>query len=141
VVGLAARELTEREAVLDRARLLGRARLLDQAEKISGGRHAISELDAALDRGPGGLVRLGQDLRGREFYTTRDMLLEAGNLERVKVLTRAPSRGAAGERAGERPWISRPAAHPPGLGEQNQNSKPVATEKDLRKVRTTETYV
>ena len=81
VVGLAARELIEREAVLDRARLL------DQAVRISGGSHGGRELSAAIDGGTDGVVRLGRDARGREFYTTKEMLrLETSNLERIREL-------------------------------------------------------
>ena len=89
-VEFAARELTEREAVMDRARLL------DQAARISGTRHGLRELDAAIDAGAEGLVRLGRDARGREFYTTRAMLeLEAGNLEKVRELSGTRFQGAA----------------------------------------------
>jgi len=81
VVELAFRDLAEREAVLDRARVL------DQAVRISGGGHAISELNAAMDGGTPGLLRLGQDFRGREFYTTAEMQeLERSNLERIREL-------------------------------------------------------
>ena len=45
VVELAVRDLTEREAVLDRARLLG------EAVRISGGRHGVRELNGAIDSG------------------------------------------------------------------------------------------
>ncbi|MBU5612174.1 MobF family relaxase [Geomonas azotofigens] len=79
VVELALRDLTEREAVLDRARLL------DQAVLVSGGEHSVAELNLAIDGGTPGLQRLGRDGRGREFYTTRQMLeLEARNLERIR---------------------------------------------------------
>jgi len=92
-VELAVRELSEREAVLDRARIL------DQAALISGGRHGLGELNGALDGGAQGVVRLGPNSRGREFYTTSAMLeLEAGNLEKVRSLARAPFPGAAEER-------------------------------------------
>jgi len=95
VVELAARNLTDREAVLDRARLL------DQAVRISGGRHEVRELDAALDGGAAGVLRLGRNPRGREFYTTHQMReLEARNLERVRGL--APFQSAAGEKEVER---------------------------------------
>ena len=91
VVELAARELTGREAVLDRAPLL------DQAVRVSGGRHGVRELDAAIDGGAEGMLRLGQNLKGREFYTTAAMReLEAGNLERVRGL--APFRSAVSAR-------------------------------------------
>jgi conjugative relaxase-like TrwC/TraI family protein len=81
VVGLAAQRLVEREAVLDRARLL------DQAVLISGGRHGISELNLALDGGDHGVLRLGEDGRGREYYTTDEMrTLEARNLETLRGL-------------------------------------------------------
>lgn len=86
VVELAARELTEREAVLDRARLL------DQAVRISGGGHGVWELNRAIDAGEG-VLRLGQDARGREYYTTPEMLeLESRNLARIREL--APFRSA-----------------------------------------------
>ncbi len=79
VVDLAVRDLTEREAVLDRARLL------DQAVLISGGEHSVDELNLAIDGGTPGVQRLGHDARGREFYTTREMLeLESRNLERIR---------------------------------------------------------
>jgi conjugative relaxase-like TrwC/TraI family protein len=80
LVELSARELTQREAVVERAHLL------DQAVRMSGGRHPLRELSEAIDGAPG-IVRLGRDFRGREFYTTPEMLeLEAGNLERVRAL-------------------------------------------------------
>ncbi|WP_162605131.1 MobF family relaxase [Geomonas oryzae] len=79
VVELAARDLTEREAVLDRARLL------DQAVLVSGGEHSVAALNLAIDGGTLDLRRLGRDARGREFYTTREMLeLESRNLERIR---------------------------------------------------------
>ncbi|WP_162604683.1 MobF family relaxase [Geomonas edaphica] len=79
VVELAVRDLTEREAVLDRARLL------DQTVLISGGEHSVAELNLAIDGGTPGVQRLGHDARGREFYTTREMLvLESRNLERIR---------------------------------------------------------
>lgn len=81
VVRLAAEALTDKEAVLDRARFL------DEAVRISGGCHRIRELNASIERGAPGVERLGQDFRGREFFTTREMRrLEAGNLEAVKEL-------------------------------------------------------
>ncbi|MBJ6749559.1 MobF family relaxase [Geomonas anaerohicana] len=81
VVDVAVREMTEHEAVLQRARLL------DQAVRVSGGEHGVDELNAAIDGGTPGLVRLGQDHRGREFCTTAEMVeLEARNLERIKAL-------------------------------------------------------
>ena len=90
VVELAARDLTEREAVLKRARLM------DRAVQLSGGRHGVGELDAAIDGGAEGVLRLGQDAKGREFYTTREMReLEARNLERVRSL--APFRSVVRE--------------------------------------------
>ena len=92
VVDLAARDLTEREAVLDRARLL------DQAVRISGGGHTVRELDAAIDGGARGVERLGQDARGREFYTTAEMLeLESRNLARIRGLSRFESIASAPE--------------------------------------------
>lgn len=79
VVELAVRDLTEREAVLDRARLL------DQAVLISGGEHSVAELNLAIDGGTPEVRRLGRDARGRELYTTREMLeLESRNLERIR---------------------------------------------------------
>ncbi|HBG06920.1 MAG TPA: hypothetical protein DDY22_15550 [Geobacter sp.] len=82
VVGLAAARLVEREAVLERAGLL------DQAVLISGGRHGIAELNAALDGGTEGMLRLGE-AKGREYYTTAEMQrVEAGNLATVKGLAR-----------------------------------------------------
>ncbi len=79
VVELAVRDLTEREAVLDRARLL------DQAVLVSGGEHSVAELNLAIDGGTPDVQRLGRDARGRELYTTREMLeLESRNLERIR---------------------------------------------------------
>jgi conjugative relaxase-like TrwC/TraI family protein len=90
VVELAAHDLTNREAVLKRARLL------DRAVQLSGGRHGVGELDAAIDGGAEGVLRLGQNAKGREFYTTREMReLEARNLERVRGL--APFRSVVRE--------------------------------------------
>jgi len=84
-VQLAARELTEQEAIIRRERLL------DQAVRISGTRFGIEELDAVIDAGAEGVVRLGRDARGREFHTTSAMLeLEAGNLEKVRKLAETP---------------------------------------------------
>jgi conjugative relaxase-like TrwC/TraI family protein len=84
VLELAVRDLTGREAVLDRARLM------DQAVRISGGRHHIEDLNAAIDGGVEGGLRLGQNSYGREIYSTAAMLeLERGNLERVRKLSRA----------------------------------------------------
>ncbi|WP_214608074.1 MobF family relaxase [Geoanaerobacter pelophilus] len=81
VLEAAVRDLAEREAVLDRARVL------DQAVRVSGGGHTLSELNAALDGGTPGLVRLGQDARGRELYTTAEMQeLERRNLDRIREL-------------------------------------------------------
>ncbi len=92
LIDLAVREMTEREAVLQRARLL------DQAVRISGGEHGVEELNSAIDGGTPGLVRLGQDQRGREFYTTTEMVeLEARNLERIKALPDFKSLAAAEE--------------------------------------------
>ena len=90
VVELALRDLTDKEAVLDRARLL------DQAVRISGGRHYLEELNAAIDGGTEGVLRLGQNTVGRELYTTAAMLeLERGNLEKVRELSRTPFLPAA----------------------------------------------
>lgn len=92
VVDLALREMTEHEAVLLRARLL------DQAVRVSGGEHRVEELNAAIEGGTPGLVRLGQDHRGREFCTTAEMVeLEARNLERIKALPEFKSIAAADE--------------------------------------------
>ncbi|BCO11234.1 hypothetical protein GEOBRER4_n1003 [Citrifermentans bremense] len=80
-VALAVRDLTEREAVVDRAKLL------DQAVRISGGEHALAELDAAIDGGTEGVFKVGRDAFGREFYSTKEMMeLEARNLERIRAL-------------------------------------------------------
>lgn len=85
MVEIAAQELTRREAVLERARLL------DQAVRISGGRHSLSELSDAIDGAGEAVVALGRDSRGREFYSTPEMLeLEAGNLKKVRELAGAP---------------------------------------------------
>ena len=84
-VQLAARDLTERKAVVERARLL------DQTARISGTRFGAEELDAAIEAGVEGVLRLGRNSRGREFYTTSTMLeLEAGNLEKVRQLAGTP---------------------------------------------------
>jgi conjugative relaxase-like TrwC/TraI family protein len=78
---LAVRDLTGREA------LLKRAELLDQAVRISGGEHSLRELSAGIEAGTDGLLRLGQDARGREIYTTREMReLETRNLRRIGAL-------------------------------------------------------
>jgi len=80
----AARELTEREAAFTRAQLL------DQAVRLSGGRHPVEELDHALG-GADGVLKLGRDRHGREWYSTPEMAaLEAGNLEQVRALSAAP---------------------------------------------------
>jgi hypothetical protein len=80
--------LTDREAVFDRAELL------KTAVQISGGRHSIEELNAAL-AGPAGrengLERMGRETHGwqagKEFYTTRQMReLEARNIDTLRSL-------------------------------------------------------
>jgi len=84
-VELAAQDLTERKAVVERARLL------DQAARISGTRLGLEELDAAIEAGAEGMLRLGRNSRGREFYTTSAMLeLETENLEKVRRLANTP---------------------------------------------------
>lgn len=81
IVQLAAGILTDKEAVLDRAKLL------DQAVQISGGEHSAKDLNSALDGQADGVHRLGQDIKGREFYSTAEMrVLEARNVEAVKDL-------------------------------------------------------
>ncbi|WP_224961762.1 MobF family relaxase [Geomonas subterranea] len=81
VIERAVRELTEREAVLDRARVL------DEAVRVSGGAHMIQQLNQALDGGTPEVLRLGRDARGREYYTTMEMRdLERRNLERISEL-------------------------------------------------------
>ena len=86
VVRLAAERLMEKEAVIDRARLL------DQAVLVSGGKHSIKELNLAVEGGAEGVLRLGRDARGREYYTTAAMQrLEAGNLELIRELNRFDS--------------------------------------------------
>ncbi|GFO62684.1 relaxase domain-containing protein [Geomonas paludis] len=81
VIERAVRELTEREAVLDRARVL------DEAVRISGGAHTIPELNQALDGGTPEVLPLGRDAKGREYYTTLEMRdLERRNLERISEL-------------------------------------------------------
>jgi len=81
VVRLAAEALTDKEAVLDRARFL------DEAVRISGGCHHIRDLNRAIEEGTPGVERLGQNYRGREFFSTREMRrMEARNLETVKGL-------------------------------------------------------
>jgi hypothetical protein len=81
VVRLAAARLTEREAVL------GRARLLDQSVLASGGRHGVRELNLAIDGGAEEVQRLGEDAKGREYYTTVEMRrLEARNLDTMRKL-------------------------------------------------------
>jgi len=124
-VELAALELTGREAVLDRARLL------DQAVRVSGGRHGVRELDAAIDGEAGGVLRLGQNLKGREFYTTAAMReLEAGNLERVRSLV--PFRSVASVREVEG-YLERVALEDvrPTAGQQREVINEVAGEAGL----------
>jgi conjugative relaxase-like TrwC/TraI family protein len=85
---LAARDLTEQEAVISRDRLM------DQAVRISGTRFGVGQLDMALEAGVQGVLRLGRDGRCREFYTTPAMReLEAGNLEKVRALAGTPFQG------------------------------------------------
>ena len=82
VVLLAADRLADKEAVIDRARLL------DQAVLISGGGHEIEELNFAVDGGAEGVLRLGPNGKGREYYTTADIRqIEKGNLELVRGLS------------------------------------------------------
>jgi len=98
VVELAVRDLTEREAVLDRARLL------DQAVRISGGRHGVRELDGAIDSGEAGVLGHGRDARGRELCTTREMLeLESRNLGRIREL---PPFASATSQAEVEGWLA-----------------------------------
>ncbi len=74
----AARILTDKEAVIDRASLM------QTAARIDGGKHDIKELSAAVDSQ---IERLGQTDKGRELYTTQDMReLEARNVESLKSL-------------------------------------------------------
>ena len=92
-VELAARDLTEQQAVFERGRLL------DQAVRIAGTRFAPREIDAAIDQEVEGVLRLGRNHRGREFYTTSAMLeLEAGNLEKVRELAGTPFYGKVEQR-------------------------------------------
>ncbi|WP_281184748.1 MobF family relaxase [Trichlorobacter lovleyi] len=74
----AARILTDKEAVIDRAALL------QTAARIDGGQHDIKTLSAAVESQT---VSLGQTERGRELYTTQEMKeLEARNVETMKGL-------------------------------------------------------
>jgi conjugative relaxase-like TrwC/TraI family protein len=80
----AARILTDKEAVMDRALLL------KTAAQISGGQHTLKDLNTSID-GTGGIERLGQSATGRqagkEFYTTTEIReLEARNIETLKSL-------------------------------------------------------
>lgn len=76
VINEAARILTDKEAVIDRAEMV------KVAAQISGGKHSINELTDAIDKHT---VRLGQDKWGREHYTTRDMIrLEKSNLDKAR---------------------------------------------------------
>jgi hypothetical protein len=60
--------------------------------RIPGGAHSPAELNAAIDGGTEGVFRLGRDARGREFYTTKEMLeLEYRNLRRIRDLPRFES--------------------------------------------------
>jgi len=89
-VRFAAGGLTEHEAVIRRERLLV------EAARICGPGLSLGELDAVIDRGGPELVKVGTDLRGREYLTTGVMLnLEAGNLERVRDLAVHPFRSHA----------------------------------------------
>lgn len=80
--------LTDREAVFDRAELI------KTAARISGGRHDLEELNAAIDGRVGGKIgieRMGQEAHGwqagKEFYSTKEMReLEARNVETLKSL-------------------------------------------------------
>ncbi len=82
VVLLAADRLVDKEAVIDRARLL------DQAVLISGGGHEVGELNLAIDGGAKGVLRLGANGKGREYYTTADIRdIERENLELVQELS------------------------------------------------------
>ncbi|GFO63161.1 MobF family relaxase [Geomonas paludis] len=82
VVLLAADRLVDKEAVIDRARLL------DQAVLISGGQHDIGELNGAVDGGAKGVLRLGPNGKGREYYTTSEIRdVERENLKLVRELS------------------------------------------------------
>lgn len=74
----AARILTDKEAVIDRAALM------QTAARIDGGKHDIKELSAAVESQT---VSMGQTERGRELYTTQEMKeLETRNVEAMKGL-------------------------------------------------------
>jgi conjugative relaxase-like TrwC/TraI family protein len=74
----AARILTDKEAVIDRAQLM------QTAGRISGGQHDIKSLSEAIDKN---VVSLGQDAKGREFHTTAEIReIEHKNLETLKSL-------------------------------------------------------
>lgn len=82
VVLLAADRLADKEAVIDRARLL------DQAVLISGGGHEIGALNRAVDGGAKGVLRLGANGKGREYYTTSEIReVERENLKLVRELS------------------------------------------------------
>jgi conjugative relaxase-like TrwC/TraI family protein len=93
VIRLASGFLTNGEAVLDRAELL------KVAAQISGGRHSLAQLNAAVDGWAGrknGMVRMGRESHGwqagKEFYSTGEMQeLEARNQETLKNLGRFQS--------------------------------------------------
>ena len=87
--------LTDKEAVIDRAKLL------QTAARISGGKHSIAALDAAVGT-KNNLLFLGRERHGwqagREYYTTREMReLEARNLATLKALEPFKSVTSKGE--------------------------------------------
>lgn len=64
VVADAARFLSDKEAIIDRAALV------QTAARISGGQHQVKDLNAAVETQT---ERVGQDLKGRELYTTKEI--------------------------------------------------------------------
>lgn len=112
VVKLAGAFLNDKEAAFDRAELL------KTAAQISGGKHSLDELNAAIDSKSGranGIHRMGRETHGwqagKVFYTTREMQeLEARNLNTLKnlppfqsVTSRAEVEAYLAGRAKERP--------------------------------------
>jgi conjugative relaxase-like TrwC/TraI family protein len=73
VVNEAARYLTDKEAIMDRSTLL------QTAARISGGQHQSKDLNSVIETQT---ERIGQDLKGRELYTTQEMReVEQRNVE------------------------------------------------------------
>ena len=72
--------------------------MIKTAAQISGGRHGLEELNAAIDGRVGGKIgieRIGQETHGwqtgKEFYSTKELReLEARNVETLKSVTSRP---------------------------------------------------